>query len=423
MKTLFRLISVCMVLVLAACGGNTDVAPASVQAKRLAGPAKQGAAPATATLPGNRSQYVVAASNGNFLATDILTGQVTTYAAGTRVRMADAAVAFDLEGPPGQAFRIYQAAFDRAPDLAGLGFYISVLDGANLSLDVIAQSFIDSPEFAEKYGNLDNAAFLTMWYNNVLKRVPDQAGYDWNLSYLDGTNPDRIVVTRAQMLKFFSESPENKELVAPATRNGITYLPWGMAAPATPLAELAGTYGGNFGGADSGPVTLAVDAAGNIVLSGQSLGLQVTMTGAGKMQVGGKFTATLSGGGRTINFIGSVNVQAGNATGTWTLAPGSGSGTLVALKASPPTPTVQFAQVKAIIAQRCATCHAAKPSDALYSSAPLGILFDTEAQIRARADQIRATAVDSTFMPYLNRTGMTQAERDTLRSWFDAGKP
>jgi uncharacterized membrane protein len=73
--------------------------------------------------------------------------------------------------------------------------------------------------------------------------------------------------------------------------------------------------------------------------------------------------------------------------------------------------------------QRCTPCHSASPTMPGYSSAPLGIRFDTEQEIRNRADQIIAVAVQSQFMPYLNQTNMTQAERDYLNSWYQAGKP
>jgi hypothetical protein len=35
------------------------------------------------------------------------------------------AVALDVDGAAGQAYRLYQAAFDRAPDKNGLGYWIN----------------------------------------------------------------------------------------------------------------------------------------------------------------------------------------------------------------------------------------------------------------------------------------------------------
>jgi len=81
-------------------------------------------------------------------------------------------------------------------------------------------------------------------------------------------------------------------------------------------------------------------------------------------------------------------------------------------------PAVPFAQVQAIVTQRCAPCHALHPTQAGFSSAPLGIRLETRAEIEAQADRIKAQAVDSRAMPLGNATGMTQAERDTLARWL-----
>lgn len=420
MNPMFRLICCSALLSLAACGGNHD-GPVAAKSPMRAAAAVQAAPLPETTLPGYRSQYTIAASGGNFLVTDITTNQTASYTSSQRLRLADGGVAFDLAGSAGQAYRIYQAAFDRVPDAAGLGFYINALDSSGLSLDAIAQSFVDSQEFSSKYGTMNNAAFLTVLYNNVLKRIPDQAGFDWNLSYLNGTNPSGTVVTRGQMLMFFSESAENVALTEPGVRNGIDYLPWGMSLPTTPVSNFAGTFNGNFGGTDGGPVTLTAAQDGSVTLTGHANTANADLTGTGQFQVGGKFTATLAGGGRTMKLSGSVNAATGYVTGTWSYEGMAGSGTFVALKAVVQGP--QFSQVQSIIQQRCVACHSASPTMPGYSSAPLGIRLDTEQEIRNRADQIIAVAVQSTFMPFQNQTNMTQAERDYLNSWYQAGKP
>lgn len=79
---------------------------------------------------------------------------------------------------------------------------------------------------------------------------------------------------------------------------------------------------------------------------------------------------------------------------------------------------VEFSQVQAVIAQRCASCHAAKPSSPLFASAPAGVMFDSPAQIRQQAARIKAQAVDSRIMPLGNLTQMTEAERLLLGRWI-----
>src|SRR5262245_16765780 len=36
--------------------------------------------------------------------------------------------------------------------------------------------FVNSPEFQQTYGSLDNSQFVTLLYNNVLDRAPDAGG-------------------------------------------------------------------------------------------------------------------------------------------------------------------------------------------------------------------------------------------------------
>jgi hypothetical protein len=116
---------------------------------------------------------------------------------------------------------MYQAAFDRAPDLPGLGAQINGMDNG-LSLLLIAQNFMDSAEFKLKYGvNLANGDFVTQLYQNVLHRTPDEGGYAHQLNAIDTG-----IVTRAQLLVNFSESPENKVAVIGSIQNGIEYIPF-----------------------------------------------------------------------------------------------------------------------------------------------------------------------------------------------------
>ncbi len=83
--------------------------------------------------------------------------------------------------------------------------------------------------------------------------------------------------------------------------------------------------------------------------------------------------------------------------------------------------TTRFAQVAAVIHERCAACHSARPSSPLFASAPGGVMLDSPEQIRALAPKIHAQAVASQLMPLGNVTGMTQQERDLVGAWIDAG--
>lgn len=138
-----------------------------------------------------------------------------------RLLFKDAALALDIDGAAGQGYRLYRAAFDRTPDKAGVGYWITQLDNGAALRDVAA-SFIASAEFQTRYGtNLDNTAFTLNLYQNVLHRTPDQPGVDYWVGVLNGGTQ------RADVLTSFSESPENKVAVAAIIGNGFEYTPYG----------------------------------------------------------------------------------------------------------------------------------------------------------------------------------------------------
>jgi hypothetical protein len=131
-----------------------------------------------------------------------------------RLKFTNGYVALDINGHAGEAYRLYQAAFDRTPDSAGLGFNTHSLD-VGLSLSDVAQQFITSAEFQSKYGNPSDADWVTLLYQNVLHRAPDQSGYDFHMWELS------VGLTRAQQLAEFSESPENQANVIGQIQDGM----------------------------------------------------------------------------------------------------------------------------------------------------------------------------------------------------------
>jgi uncharacterized membrane protein len=84
---------------------------------------------------------------------------------------------------------------------------------------------------------------------------------------------------------------------------------------------------------------------------------------------------------------------------------------------------VAFADVRMIVARRCAGCHSSAPTQPGMPVAPLGVMLDTPDQIRASAPRILAVAVDAQTMPLGNLTGMTVDERELLGRWIRAGAP
>lgn len=140
-----------------------------------------------------------------------------------RLTFTDKTIALDTDGVGGQVYRVYQAAFDRAPDLAGLGYWISQMDKGQ-SLSTVAAGFVNSSEFAQLYGgaSVSNASFLSKLYSNVLHRVPDQAGYDYWLGVMNNAG-----ISKADVLASFSESAENQAQVIGTIQNGFEFIAFG----------------------------------------------------------------------------------------------------------------------------------------------------------------------------------------------------
>ncbi len=86
------------------------------------------------------------------------------------------------------------------------------------------------------------------------------------------------------------------------------------------------------------------------------------------------------------------------------------------------TTNSDFFKVKAIITQRCTTCHATNASDPSTGSPASGISLETDAQIQSEARNIQREVVQRRTMPYQNnKTGITEAERLLIGSWVSSG--
>ncbi len=80
-----------------------------------------------------------------------------------------------------------------------------------------------------------------------------------------------------------------------------------------------------------------------------------------------------------------------------------------------------FAEVREVVTERCASCHAIAPTQPGFTAAPKGIALETDAQILAQAAQIHQQSVLTAAMPIANLTGMTDEERALLGRWYEAG--
>lgn len=146
-----------------------------------------------------------------------------------RLQFGDFAYAFDFEADQsaGGVYRVYQAAFNRRPDLDGLGFWIGKSD-QGVSIKEIAVGFVNSVEFERVYDLKLNDAFASgqdiekivgTFYNNVLGRAPEKEGFDYWVGVLR-SKADTV----ANVLGDFANSTENKANLVGVLQDGFEYI-------------------------------------------------------------------------------------------------------------------------------------------------------------------------------------------------------
>ncbi|HEU4851386.1 MAG TPA: FG-GAP-like repeat-containing protein [Telluria sp.] len=174
----------------------------------------------TVIYPGNRAGFTIAKSATGFTVSGAL--GTDTLAQVERLSFGDTAVALDIDSVGGQAYRVYNAVLGRAPDAAGLGYWMASMD-KGMSLGQVASYMIAGEEFIKNFGaNLSNQALVQTLYQNILDRAPEQAGLAYWVEALD-----KGLISQAEALAFISEGFENRANVDPTIATGFDYAPWG----------------------------------------------------------------------------------------------------------------------------------------------------------------------------------------------------
>ena len=186
----------------------------------------------TSLFNGLRSTANVLISATSVTVTDTVAGRngVDTLTNLERIKFSDGVLAVDIALPTngasnaGVAYRMYEAAFNRAPDNNGLAFWIKQLD-AGLSVRAAAAGFVASDEFQATYGaNPSASQLVTAFYQNILGRAPEQGGFDFWFGMLNG-RPDQ----RSAVLDGIANSLENQAGLLPLIGQGI-FLPGDLLA-------------------------------------------------------------------------------------------------------------------------------------------------------------------------------------------------
>ncbi|WP_170305589.1 YHYH protein [Pseudoduganella ginsengisoli] len=326
-------VAACAVL-LTGCGGSDSTATSAGNAVRtLMGGAVQGAPTtdiaangvSTVVFGGNASRYTIAASGSGYTVTDTEGNDGTVTVTRTqRLQFADTNIALDVDGIPGIAYRLYQAAFNRVPDEPGLGFWINVLDYGN-PMSVVLAAFTGSPEFKSLYGtNPTNSALVTAFYTNVLHREPEAAGKAYWIDVLD-----RKLDSVDNVLFNFSRSTENYNNTLPSITNGIRYTPInrvaGNTVPGAPTIG-AGTAGN---GTASIAFTAPASNGGSTITA-----YTATCSASGVSKTGSGLSSPLQVAGLTNGVAYTCSVKAANAQGN-----SAASGTVTVTPVGTTTPS------------------------------------------------------------------------------------
>ncbi len=134
--------------------------------------------------------------------------------------------------------RLYQTAFNRLPDNAGMTAWVVPYSTGAITLQAISNGFTQSTEFTTLYpASMSNAQYVGALYWNILQRQGEDAGIK---GWVNALNSGAL--TRAQVLLGFSESAEFTAKVEPGVNSFLSNI------AKTPIAEqgAATLYTGNL---------------------------------------------------------------------------------------------------------------------------------------------------------------------------------
>ncbi len=268
------LMALAMAAALAGCGGGSEAEGFASQSGTRA------ATTSTQVFAGARANYTITRTLDGWIVIDLVKGGAgVAVGSNARLRFADGSLALDTDGASGQVYRLYQAAFARTPDAAGIGYWIDAMDrGAPLAS--IAQDFVRSAEYRTVYGdNPGNLLIVERYYQNVLGRAGEAAGINYWKGVLD-----RGAGTPATVLMGFSDSAENEAMVLAAVRNGILYLEPGVNY--APTANAGRTRTANVGSVVGLDGTLSTGSPGRTLTYAWTLVSKPAGSAAALVQAG-----------------------------------------------------------------------------------------------------------------------------------------
>jgi hypothetical protein len=259
--------------------------------------------------------------------------------------------------PGGLAAFESQLASDGAPSTIQ---QLVTLYGTNPAIKTLIDSFGTSAESNALYGSSDTTSFVQAIFQNVLGRQPAASGQSFWVNQIDSG-----IVTKS-----------------------------------------------------NAALTIMVGALENTTAQGM---IDATLIG-NRVAVASNFTAALASPGQANAYSGSAAAASARSMLATVSSTTDVSGFTPTITSTVDSLiSMKFTAIQAIVQQRCVPCHSATPTEPGYTSAPLGYMYDTPAEIAQYAPLMYEYAVQTTLMPYGNATGMTTAERTTFGNWVNSG--
>jgi len=121
---------------------------------------------------------------------------------GTALGSQTSIVVTDTVDNKDDAMRLYQAALDRSADQGGAQYWLDGITTGSVNYVEVAGYFLGSSEYAGKYGTQTNTQFVEQIYQNAFNRSAEEAGLGFWVNALDSG------ASRAEVLAAISGSNE-----------------------------------------------------------------------------------------------------------------------------------------------------------------------------------------------------------------------
>ncbi len=125
-----------------------------------------------------------------------------------------------------QVIELYIATFNRAPDKAGLDYWVGEMRKNSWKIDKVATSFFDQEETLTLYpSSLSTDEFIDRIYQNILNRASDEAGKDYWRGELDNDNISKqtFIIAILNGAKANNDALDDKQILTNKISAGIYF--------------------------------------------------------------------------------------------------------------------------------------------------------------------------------------------------------